>query len=33
MKDAAAAEEEVAEAAPAGPSDNKLLTDILKALK
>jgi large conductance mechanosensitive channel len=33
MKDAATAEEEVAEAAPAGPSDNELLADILKALK
>ncbi len=33
MKDAAAAEEEVAEAAPAGPSDNDLLADILKTLK
>lgn len=33
MKDAAVAEEELAEAAPAGPSDNELLTDILKALK
>jgi large conductance mechanosensitive channel len=33
MKDAAAAGEEVAEAAPAGPSDNDLLADILKTLK
>ncbi len=32
-KDAAAAEEEVVEAAPAGPTDNELLADILKALK
>ncbi len=32
-KDAAAKEEEVVEEAPAGPTDNELLADILKALK
>jgi len=32
-KDAATAEEEVVEAAPAGPTDNELLVDILKTLK
>lgn len=32
-KDAATAEEEVVEAAPAGPSDNELLAGILEAVK
>jgi len=33
VKDAATTEEEVAPAAPSGPTDNELLADILKTLK